>query len=333
MKKKMVLLLSFLSVFMLVACKNSSELVKTDYFEIDEATKKGKEYMQEISKEGENSIGSYSLQRVAENSNNVILNYKVSKLRGIDVDVDEFDIKVIDGEEGYKVKDVNAKNLIQVYLDGENLRIKQEDTGSSDLLIRKKDLPSDVYPKKDYIILNKISIEVGDYDKLAIDLKGKRVGIVNKSNKGYLISLAEVENASQTIGSNDSTGGTDNNGSSVDPSTLEEIMEKPIASNLVPYDLIEAKSIEKVSFSADGSFFIVQINNGNSSSLKIYKNPSGELLDMDLDKIFSPEKYTLNINTINDEGLFVKVSAIGNDKEEEGLYKLDLKAMKILNVD
>ena len=142
-----------------------------------------------------------------------------------------------------------------------------------------------------------------------------------------------MENASQTIGSNDSTGGTDNNGSSVDPSTLEEIMEKPIASNLVPYDLIEAKSIEKVSFSADGSFFIVQINNGNSSSLKIYKNPSGELLDMDLDKIFSPEKYTLNINTINDEGLFVKVSAIGNDKEEEGLYKLDLKAMKILNVD
>ena len=331
MKRRIILIFMCAFLLMLMSCSNTNVKVYDDYFEIDEATKAGKIYMEELGLDNKNNIDSYNLEKVTEAANYVILDYKVIRKNpnNIDIDLDSFNIKVEKKEGNYEVSKIKSKNSMRVYTDKNNLRIRDEETGMSELLLRERDIPREVYPKDNEIMINKVNVASGKYYLLALDTKGEKVGIVNKNGNQYFIMLAQINNSEETIGESSDGGNekTDTN-SSLDYSSLEDALEKPIANKITPYDLIQI-NIDKLIFSADGDFLLVHTNDNNSGQLLIYKNPSGEKIDMNLDEIFPSNQYSLDIRKVDETGTYIDVKAITEVKEKEGLYKFEFNSRKI----
>ena len=139
----MVLLFCSGLIVMYMDDKNIGDKSIDDYFEIDEATKAGKIYMEELGLDNKNNIDSYNLEKVTEAANYVILDYKVIRKNpnNIDIDLDSFNIKVEKKEGNYEVSKIKSKNSMRVYTDKNNLRIRDEETGMSELLLRERDTP------------------------------------------------------------------------------------------------------------------------------------------------------------------------------------------------
>ena len=333
MKKRIILIFMCIFLLMLMSCSNANVKVNDDFFEIDEATKAGKIYMEELSLDDKNNIDSYNLEKVTEAANYVILDYKVIRKSSdnINIDLDLFNIKVEKKDGNYEVSKIKSKNSMQVYIDKNNLRIRDEDTGMSELLLRERDIPKEVYPKDNEIMINKVNVVSGKYSLLALDTKGEKVGIINKNDNQNFIMLAQINNAKETIGES-SDGGNENITSNLDYNNLEEILEKPVASRITPYDLIQS-NIDKLIFTADGDFLLVHTNDNNIGRLLIYKNPSGEKIDMNLDEIFPNNQYSLDIKKIDETGTYIDIKAITEVKEKEGLYKLEFNSGKIFKQD
>ena len=333
MKKRITVFIGFLFLLMLIACGGKDEKINTSFFEINKATDAGKEYMSQLSLDKNNSIKAYNLEKVTEAADYVVLEYKVlrKKDNNISEDLDNFNIKVVMDEGKYVVDRLIAKNSMQLYVDGNNIRVREKDTGMSELLLRKKDLPIEVYPQNNDIMTDKVNVTNEQYSQLALDFKGKNVGVITKNNNENFIVFSQIKNTQETVGEVDSTGGdnvsTGDRG--VDINTLEDVLEKPIASKIVPYDLVQAENIDELVFTADGDFLLVHINDNQVGRLNIYKNPTGEKVDMNLEEIFPSDKYTLTINQINETGTYIDVRALGDDKKEEGLYKFEFKSKKI----
>ena len=101
----------------------------------------------------------------------------------------------------------------------------------------------------------------------------------------------------------------------------------PIASKITAYDLISSNKIEKLIFSSDGNYLLLQSNENNKSRLHIYKNPNGEKLDFNLDEVFQKDKYSINIKIVNEDGVFISAK----DSNSDNIYRLDLKNKKIFS--
>lgn len=331
MKKFFYCVFLILNIFCIAGCERSETIKNRASFRIDEATDFGKEYIKKLAEDDSKNIQSYLLNEVAEGSDYVVLTYRVvrNNNKNISVDFDEFKLKISENNSGYFISELKSDNISQVYLNKKSLRMINEDTGLSQLLIRLKDMPKEVYPQNSHIMLDKESVTSEDYEKLAIDTEGKNVGSITKSKGKYFISLIQAEDTKQTAGEADSTADEADSGESDTEGfdTLEEMMEIPIASQITAYDLINSNKIEKLIFSSDGNYLLLQSNDNNKSRLYIYKNPEGEKIDLNLDELFPKDKYSINIKLVNDDGVFIAVNKGSGDK----IYRLDLKNKKIFN--
>lgn len=333
MKKFFYCIFLILNIFCIAGCESSKTKDNMVSFRIDEATDYGKDYIKNLAEDESNNIQSYLLKEVAEGSDYVVLTYRVVRgnAKNINIDLDEFKLRINENDSGYYLSQLKSDNISQMYINKKSLRMINQDTGLSQLLIRLKDMPKEVYPQNSDIMLNKESVNNEDYEKLAIDTNGKKVGTITKSNNKYFISLIQAEDSKQTAGEADSTADEGDSGESntegID--TLEEMMEVPIASQITAYDLISSNKIEKFIFSSDGNYLLLQSNDDGKGRLYIYKNPDGEKVDLNLDKVFPKDKFSINIKLVNDNGVFITA----NDGESEKIYRIDLKNKKIFNED
>ncbi|MGL4109553.1 hypothetical protein [Clostridium sp. LP20] len=351
MRKKISYILIILLIFLIVGCNKSHEDGKVNFFEIQEATKVAMDYMKELSlgnneeankfasnkvidqdqfsKLKENRINGYKLDEVAEGANFAYLNYLVIRdsARELRTDLDTIVVKVIKKDDNYLVDEVKAKSNKQVYEANGVLRIRDEESGKSEVLIRKKDLPREVYPKKENVVLNKETVPEGNFNKISISFGGNKIGVTTTDGSKTFIALAMVEESKPTAGSEANAEGASTE--DIDKA-IDDALEKPIIDKLTGYDLIEGSEIEKLIFSGDDGELMVQVREeGKGSSVRIYRNPTGELLKFQLMKLFPNDKYNVNIKRVNEKNVFIEVTGIGEEKEAEGEYKVDLKAMKV----
>ena len=353
MRKRFIFLLLILIMFFGAGCNGKNSDIKANIFDIDEAVKISDSYMKELSlcnmsetkkltddkirddrefeKLKENKISGYIRKSITESTNHAYINYEV--IRGNDEklrsDLDTISIKVTQKDNNYVIDEIKAKNNKQVYVDKTFLRIRDDKSGKSEVLTRLKDLPREVYPKKQGVILGKEAVPEGQFNKVAIGFEGNKVGMTTTDGKKNFIAIAMVEDSKQTIGS---AGGEESSADSEEDidKQIDDALEKPIADKIVGYDIIDNSVIEKLVFSSDDGELLVQLRQGEKcSKIKVYKNPTGELLKLDLDKLFPEDKYDCTISRINNDGVFIDVSAITDEREAEGQYKIDIKAMKV----
>ncbi|PRR83265.1 hypothetical protein [Clostridium vincentii] len=349
MKKFFIGILCLILVFTIVACNASMEEVTVHLFDIKEAMNTGSEYMknlalgnieeansycrnkdiseEEVVKMQENKINSYKLDQAEEGANYAYLKYIV--LRGntaaLTADLDGIVLKIMKEDDKYLIDDIKVSSIKQVYKEKDTLRIRDEESGKTKLLLRMRDLPREIYPKKEEVTLSKETVPESEFNKISIGFEGNRVAITLTEGDNTFIAVAMIKEIEATVGQSD---GKEN----VDMDTnLDEILEKPIAERIVGYDFLQDEEVEKLLFSKDDGELIIQgKQEGLGNRVKIYKNPKGELMPLKLDELFPREAYSVNIFSVTGEGTFINVEAIGEEKEAAGTYIVDVKEGKLV---
>ena len=352
MKKKSLFLLLIIVMFFSIGCGTKKPDVEVNIFDIDEALKVSDSYMEnlalgksdeaqkltdsniknnnEFEKLKKNEIYGYVKKDVAEATDHAYINYKVIRgdKDGLRSDLDLISVRVKKKDDNYIIDEVKAKNSKQVYVEKNSLRIRDEESGKSEVLIRLKDLPREVYPKKKDVVLGKETVPDGDFNEVSMGFDGNKAAMSTTDGSKTFIAIAMVEDTKQTAG-NVQEGDNTNSDEDVDKA-IDDALEKPIADKVIGYDIIGDSKIEKLLFSSDDGELLVQVKQGDKGSkIKIYKNPTGELYKLDLESKFPNDKYSCNITRITKDGVFIDVSALTDEKGEEGQYKLDLKAIEI----
>ena len=224
MKKFFIGILCLILIFTIGGCNGSMGEVTVHLFDIKEAMDIGSEYMQnlalgnieeansycrnkDISKEEvvkmqENKINSYKLDKVEEGANYAYLKYIV--LRGnnaaLTADLDGIVLKIMKEDDKYLIDDIKASNIKQVYKEKDTLRIRDEESGKSKLLLRMRDLPKEVYPKKEEVTLSKETVPESEFNKISIGFEGNRVAITLTDGNNTFIAVAMIKELEATAG-------------------------------------------------------------------------------------------------------------------------------------
>lgn len=353
MKRMVSCFLSSILIFFFVGCSGKNIDVNSDVFNIKKAGEIASNYMEnvtkgnfdesnkistEVIKDNEqirkiqnDNINGYKLDRLSEGADHAYFTYVVVKEEKDEsrIDLDTVVIKVVNKDREYLVDGIKSTNEKQVYKVGNTLRLRDYEIGKSQLLLRIKDLPREVYPNRDNVV-DKESVPEGSFNKMGIAFLGNKVAFTTTNGLRTFIGLAIVEDTKSTAGN--SQGGGDvlsPSGGNVDEA-IQDALEMPILNKLVPYDVVDGSIVEKLLFSNDDGELIVQIKEeGKGSGIRIYKNPTGELLKLNLNEYFPVEKYSSNVVRIDDNGVFITVKAMGSDKENEGTYKIDVEDLKV----
>lgn len=343
MKKFIVFILCLL----LTGCSTVVGNENLNLFDIEEAKEISNKYMSALSesdigaadslcenkfissKEAEklenNKFIAYKVEEVNEGADYAYIKYLVIRgnNREVRADLDSIELKVNKVEDNYKITEVEAKNIKQVYLEKENLRIIDGMTGKSNLLLRKKDIPKEVYRKGDEVTLTMDTVPEVQFNKLNIGFQGEYVGITLSDGNKTLVLLSVISNE-------DKNSKTSAEVSSEDGKEMEDIFEKPIAQKIVGYDLVNAGNTEKILFTDNDEALVLQVKKeGEGSAVRIYKNSTGELMNLEINKKFPPDKYSLDIKKITEGKIYVDVTSLDGNAEEGGEYVIDVENMDI----
>lgn len=350
--KRFVTLILILSTT-LVGCERIVGEVPLYLFDISEAVKTGSGFMKslasediegankycrnesidinEISKMKENKMDSYKIDFVSEGPNYAYIRYLLIRenQNNVRANLESLDLRVSKVDDNYLIDEVKTKGLKEVYKDRTTLRLLDEETGKSQLLLRRRDMPKQVYPKDENIVLTEEDVPETDFSSINIGFLGESVAMISSKDGNSLISLAKVSKIRQTAG--EAEGRTQD--INIDEN-IEQFLEKPIAENIIGYDILKGAEIQKVLFSDDDGELIVQFKeNDRGSTIKIYRNPKGELLPLKLNVVFPSDKYSLEVLRVTSEGVFIKSTATKEEKESEGTYLIDLKDLKVTKKD
>lgn len=304
----------------MIGCNKDKLSYTEESFEIDQATNVGKEYLKEYAIDEVNNIVAYSIEGISESSDSVVLKYKIIKQddNNLRVSIDDMNIKVIKDNKKYSVSEVKASQLDEVYESNNNLRYRNTEIGISEILVRAKDLPDSVYPQNSSVNTDKVYISNNQYNRLTININGDKIGLITDTDQGKLITFMQVNNDKTTDGEIIESEIEDNN------TDFQDTKEKPIATNVTAYDLIQTDNIDKIAITTEGDYLLIEYNN----IINIYRIPEGDKIDVGLQQLFPGEKYTMSISLINDDGVFINVK--NNDTNDIEIYRMDIKSNKII---
>ena len=347
MKKVIIVIIVMICIFA-VACEEPKKYEDSNIFDMKAATDVGNEFMKNLSggdveaakkllKDKEitdseknaylsNIITSYKVNKTIEGANYAYIKYLVIREEDsrVTVDLDNLNLKVVNHEGNYVIDDVLMKGIKHVYRDGNVLRIRDEEEGTSELLLRLIDLPKEVFPKNSQVVLNKETVPDMSFSKLGIGFGGDMVATILTGDNKSIITLASINKAAATVSQNEESSSAKDVENAIDKS-----LEKPIAQDLVGYDILDDSEVRKIFFSNDDSNLILQVYKDDfGERVRVYKNPNGELVDLKLEEMFPSNEYSLNIIRVVDEGIFVEVKLLENE-EYQGMYKLDLKRKEV----
>ena len=316
MKSLIIILLSII----MIGCNKDNLSYTEESFEIDQATNVGKEYLKEYAIDEVNNIVAYSIEGISESSDSVVLKYKIIKQddNNLRVSIDDMNIKVIKDNKKYSVSEVRASQLDEVYESNNNLRYRNTEIGISEILVRAKDLPDSVYLQNSSVNTDKVYISNNQYNRLTININGDKIGLITDTDQGKLITFMQVNNDKTTDGEIIESEIEDNN------TDFQDTKEKPIATNVTAYDLIQTDNIDKIAMTTEGDYLLIEYNN----IINIYRIPEGDKIDVGLQQLFPGEKYTMSISLINDDGVFINVK--NNDTNDIEIYRMDIKSNKII---
>ena len=160
-----------------------------------------------------------------------------------------------------------------------------------------------------------------------MDFKGGTISLSTDNGKDRLIGIAMIEDAQQTFASSSSMLAQDDS-KQIDENKLRKIVEKPIAQNIIGYDILKDCIIKKMMFTEEGSELIVQYTKGKNMGLKIYKTPDGEPLKIDFEKLFPIDKYEVTYKGGSQSKLIITVNSSSGTKgiyqDAIGDYAIDL---------
>lgn len=363
MKKRRLFILFMIFILCIVGCKAKEEKVELHQrFNTQIAKEKAIQYMERLKASdisGANAISTPELSasnKIKELSNMPIVAFQpgnvtetgmssyivffCSRTNGhlSDADLDMVTLKIVKSAEEYKVADVKSDNVKEIYHDKDELRVLTKGEGSSQLILRLKDLPLEIYPKGQIPVIKKVTVPKDRYSVIGISYKGSNIGISTTDGKNSFIGVAIIEEASiesnarvsdERVAQEGGAGSGSSTGGGLNENTLRKALEKPIVQKISGYDVLEDSQVKTMMFNEEEGFLIVQYTKGNGKSLglKIYKNPEGDLFPIEFDKIFPMDKYNIEYVKATKNNIIINVTAGDKSNASQdilGNYEIDL---------
>lgn len=270
---------------------------------------------------GDTKIAAYKTNKVVESSDYAAIAYDVIRVKTdiVRADRDKLIIKVGKEGEEYKVIDIKSSNKNQVYSKGNQLRFMGEEGGDSQLITKTSNLYIDMYPKTKGAMIEKTKIPHDKFGVASISYTGKRVAITTTNGTEHFIAVIDVDEGLVANAPAEDVG-------NAQESPLKETSEKSIAKKVIPLDVLQVDSINKLVFAADEEKLIVQYIENGKSRIKIYSADSGDLIDVGIDDKFSSSEYFVDFVGLDKK--LIKIKVTGRNGEETYTIDLDRKELK-----
>ncbi|MGL4773031.1 MAG: hypothetical protein ACRC2K_05630 [Clostridium sp.] len=350
--KKKVLCICFLGLFLLIISCSNKKLEESSNIDLKIAHDVANSYMQKLyegdvegakmllTKDLKKSTKAKEIQGLrltsfkeieeVETATYITTRYKVTRAEeGTPRStVDLYKVKIVLEKGEYKVSEATAENLKNVYGEGETLRVRRDNEGDSELLIRLKDLPNDIYIKDEGAQINKYDLPNKAFGVIGMGNTGSKIGITTTNGTDTYVAIVIDEETKQSFATASLGGGQ----SGEDKKTIDEVIEKPVAQQLNSIDLIRNASVQKIQFDGKEEKIIVQYKEKDrGENLKLYNSSSGDLITLDLDKKFPNDIYNVHVSKIDGEEIFIKVNLIdGGEDEKVGTYKLECDKLEVI---
>lgn len=247
-------------------------------------------------------------------------------------DLESYTIKVNRNGDSYSVSEIKAKTQRELYIKNNSLRIIGEKGGKSSLVISLNNIPKDTYLRENKVMLYKEKVPNNNFGKVVLGFTGQKIAISTIDDKNAFICIAYIDNTLMENGADVIADSTNPQGSSI--SGLQEVLEKPITSKVVPVDLLNNVQIENFIFSKEDDNIAVNYKNQTGiDRLNIYKADDGTMIDAKLDEVFNKDIYNVKAEYFDDDKLIFDVYK-SNDTTDDitGKYTFNIKSEEVIKL-
>ena len=294
-----------------------------------------------------NNVKVLGIRQEQGNQNGLSALYEYTVIKAMETEprayLQSYYLKVKKENDTYKVESAKAIPQYEVFREGNQLKIRKEDDVEIGNIMLMKNLPDVAYSKSDSADIVMQKVPNNDYGPVGISFTGQKVAITTTDGKTSYIGVVEVDESTQTAaqssnsnqgssGGSGSSGG--NAGGSNDKNQGEQVyFDKLVGKKISTIDIYNNVTIRDIVFSKDDAYIAVNYDNESSvSRFKFYK-VSGEILNLNLDNTFSPNKYNLIYRDYKDNEVYFDVTGVtvASDVVESllGSYKISTKDFKI----
>ena len=286
---------------------------------LEELVAKNKELKSGVSK-----ITSFQLYKSVEGSNYGYYIYDVIRANNDEpkTDLERCILKVIKNGDNYKISEIKSQVQKQLYIKGESLRIVGENGVDSNLVIDMSNIPNEAYLKENAIMIYKENVPKEEFGEIGIGFMGNKIAISTQNSKNSYICITIIDDSSMS-GSGIEVSGDTSIGNS------QEIIEKPIAKQLISLDLLNNSKINELIFSKNDQNLSVNYSINGVDRMNIYNTDSGSIVSLRLEETFPVESYNTVAKYFEGNSIVVNVSSTTSDSSKDGEYIIDLETLEI----
>lgn len=287
--------------------------------------------------EGTSKIVAYNVEDLIETANSVYVVFNVLRSSNSEpkCDLDSFAINVDKIGEEYKITEVKAVNKQQIYVKNNGLRVIENSSGESKLIVSLNSMPKDVYPRENKVMLYKEETPRDTFGTISLSYTGQKIAISTVADNDVFIAIGYLDESKEVLATppGSPSGGESSTEAGMDQE-LGNLLEKPIAKKIVPVDLLKDVKIQNFIFSQEEDNLIVEyIQKTGANRLKIYKTEDGSLVKTEIDALFPGDKYNVVLDGLDKGAIYINVMELDGvkdiDKNAIGTYKLDLETMEL----
>lgn len=349
MKKFLLIFLDFILILNTAGCSKKTESKAGSDFEIKAAQVLTDNYLKyNMRKDKENAkkllgkgldknlnfdsnldIWGYSYDEISQVGNSGIL--KTFILKGSPDKpysiLEKYNIKVEKADGDYKITEIVKKPEREVFLEGNNLRIKEKDQVEAKLLLNKGAVPKYATSKDNKANTYSMQVSSNNFGPMALSYSGEKA-VFSADNMGNCyFALVSISNVKETSGEGGGQKQQDQQGQQ-DQQTGN--VEKPVGEKLIDLDYLTNSKISLISFTPDEKYVIAGYKGKTGSSLRIYYSASGELIKYKFEDNFSQDKYNVSFSFCDKKFVYFSVSAINNEPDDKtGSYRMKMEDFKV----
>ncbi|MFA6941626.1 MAG: hypothetical protein WCQ54_11725 [Clostridiaceae bacterium] len=350
MKKFLLIFLDFLLILNMAGCSKKTESKTNSDFEIKGAQVLTDNYLKyNMRKDTENAkkllgkgldknlnfdpnldIWGYSYDEISQVGNSGIL--KIFILKGSPDKaysiLEKYNIKVekVDGD--YKITEIVKKPDNEVFLEGNNLRIKEKDQLEAKLLLNKGSIPKYASSKDNKANTYSMQVSSNAFGPIAVSYSGEKVVFSTDNMGSCYFALVTISSIKETSGEGGGQKQQDQQQGQQGQQTGN--VEKPVGEKLIDLDYLTNSKISLISFTPDEKYVIIGYKGKAGNSLRIYYSASGELIKYKFEDNFNQDKYNVSFSFCDKKFIYFSVSTINNEPDDKtGSYRMKMEDFKV----
>lgn len=284
--------------------------------------------------EGISDISGFQLDKTIASSEFAYYVFNVIRDSNIEPksSLESYTIRVNRSGDKYSISEIKANSQRELYIKNNSLKIIGEKGGKSSLVISLNNIPKDTYLRENKIMLHKEKVPNNNFGKVVLGFTGQKIAISTVDDKSAFICIAYIDNTLMESGTDEITANTNSQGNSI--GELQEVLQKPITSKVVPVDLLNNVQIENFIFSKEDDNIAINYKNEiGIDRLNIYKADDGDIIDAKLDEFFNKEIYNVKAEYFEDDKLVFNVyKSDGISDDITGKYTFDIKDEEMIKL-